>query len=62
MRDPKRIDEFVEVLKECWKKVPDWRFGQLVTNAIGSDPFLFYCEDDDVLERLKKMFGQNKND
>lgn len=32
MRDPKRIDEFCDLLKEIWKRVPDWRFGQLISN------------------------------
>lgn len=32
MRDPERIDPFLEKFAELWKKVPDWRFGQLIMN------------------------------
>lgn len=32
MRDLKRIDKFCDLLKEIWKRVPDWRFGQLISN------------------------------
>ena len=61
MRDPKRIDEFCDELKKMWHKVPDWRFGQLMSNALGAvyqrtdrDPF--YIEDDQMVEELKKVF------
>ena len=63
MRDPDRIDEFCDELKKMWHKVPDWRFGQLVTNALGAvykrtyrDPF--YVEDDRMIEELKKVFDE----
>lgn len=42
MRDPKRIDKFCQRLAVLWKIVPDWRFGQLIVNVLGSmdrDPF-----------------------
>lgn len=40
MRDPKRIEELCDLLKEIGKRVPDWRFGQLI------------LEDDEMLEML----------
>lgn len=58
MRDPARIDRFCQRLAELWKKVPDWRFGQLIFNvlrAFGKDPF--YIEDDKMLEFFESFFG-----
>lgn len=63
MRDPERIDEFCEELKKMWHKVPDWRFGQLMSNALGAvhtktghDPF--YIEDTEMLSTLKKILNE----
>lgn len=58
MRDPARIDRFCQRLAELWKKVPDWRFGQLISNVLGAfskDPF--YIEDDKLLEFFESYFG-----
>lgn len=61
MRDPKRIDEFCEELKNMWHQVPDWRFGQLMSNALGEvymkeNRDIFFIEDDKMLEDLKEIF------
>ena len=63
MRDPNRIDKFCNELKLLWHKVPDWRFGQLMSNVLGAvyektnhDPF--YMEDDEMLSALKKIFEE----
>lgn len=62
MRDPKRIDKFCWRLAEAWKKVPDWRFGQLMSNILGEyytqtkiDPF--FTEDDEFIEFIEKLMG-----
>lgn len=61
MRDPKRIDKFCQRLAVCWKMMPDWRFGQLMINALGKmradgkDPF--FQEDDEMIEFLEKFAG-----
>ena len=60
MRDPARIPEMVEVLRELWQKHPDLRLGQLLVAAAsqikGRDPIpptpLFYIEDDPMLDGL----------
>lgn len=62
MRDPKRIDEFCEELKKMWQQVPDWRFGQLIVNALGEIQAkekrdVFFIEDDKMLEELKELFA-----
>ena len=56
MRDPNRIYEFCNQLAEVWSKVPDWRFGQLVVNVLGTDPF--YIEDDKAMECFKMFFDE----
>lgn len=62
MRDIKRIDKFCKRLAEAWKKVPDWRFGQLMSNILGEyysqtkmDPF--FVEDDEFIEFIEKYLG-----
>lgn len=52
MRDINRIKPFLEKFEELWEKYPDWRFGQLVVNMFGNDPF--YIEDEQSLERIEK--------
>ena len=32
-RDPARIDAIVDLLREAWKKHPDWRLCQLIANC-----------------------------
>lgn len=55
MRDPKRIRKFCARLATAWEQLPDWRFGQLMVNALGTmgrDPF--FPEDDEMIEYLEK--------
>ena len=57
MRDPKTIPEILKELEEFWKRVPDWRLGQVISNFSyeitgNNDPF--YIEDEDLLELLKQ--------
>ena len=54
MRDPKRIRKFCNRLAAAWEMVPDWRFGQLVVNALGEmqrDPF--FPEEDEMIEYIE---------
>lgn len=66
MRDPNRIDDFCEVIKEQWHKIPDWRFGQFMLNFLGTlqlntkrDPF--FIEDDEMKEKLQDFFQTLNN-
>lgn len=43
MRDPARIEPFLNELKELWLKWPDMRFGQLVLALYG--PMRIYGDD-----------------
>ncbi len=64
MRSKDRIVPFMLNLAEIWKeKCPDWRFGQLMINVLGSfdrDPF--FIEEDEILDRFKKYFNIEVND
>jgi hypothetical protein len=37
--------------------VPDWRFGQMMSNIFGTQD-IFYLEEDDVLKHVKQYFGE----
>lgn len=55
MRNPNRIHKYCQILEECWSKVPDWRFAQLVENYrrfyIMNDPY--FMEDEAYFKGLK---------
>ena len=61
MRDRNRIRPFLERLEKAWNEVPDWRFGQLMCNVLGSmprDPF--FLEDDEMIEYFENYFKEKK--
>ena len=68
MRDPKRIDKFCDLLKETWKRVPDWRFGQLISNLGRQLEWtpggFFYAEDEEFMNELARIlakFNEHEN-
>ena len=60
MRDPNRIENFLETLKMIWKVNPDLRFSQFVLNAIDEDDY--YLEDDETLVRFLSVYWSDKNE
>ena len=63
MRNPERIDKFCSKLAKYWKEVPDWRFGQLICNVLGTctrDPFFY--EEDEMLKVFEDYFFPVKED
>ena len=58
MRDPKRIHEMLRVISKVWYKHPDLRLGQLILNACAINPNLYYMEDEQLLEYLKKTYKE----
>lgn len=57
MRDPRRISICIEKLRSLWHLVPDWRFGQLISNFFGyvfeqTHVDIFYIEDDQMLDLI----------
>ncbi|AKA70149.1 DUF1040 family protein [Clostridium scatologenes] len=57
MRDEKRIDVLLELLREYWSKNPDLRLGQILSIA-AKDIDTFYIEDDKVIEWLKENLNK----
>ena len=51
MRDPKRIDEIINKIKDIWNKYPDLRLGQLILCNVREED-LFYIDDNELLRRL----------
>ena len=63
MRNPNRIEPFMDELGKIWKEeCPDWRFGQLIFNVIGHNGMAFYMEEDKMLEAVKKYFKREDQD
>jgi len=65
MRDEKRIDRILGLIKELWEKSPDQRFGQLMINlGVFKDSLRVWVEEDYELESgLKKILhGEKKNE
>lgn len=44
-------DSFMSHLMKIWDKRPEWRFGQLIVNVLGQDPF--YITDESALSKIK---------
>lgn len=63
MRDPNRIDKFCRILAQYWHRVPDWRFGQLISNVLGAYASenkrdIFFPEDQELLDYFDKYFSE----
>lgn len=59
MRDPKRIEKILDRLGAVWKKLPDERFCQLMSNILMEDELPYFLEDDALLKKIEifeKMF------
>lgn len=63
MRDPSRIDPLLAKLGEAWKKCPDQRFGQFVTNFFGATrQNVWMTEDDEWMVGLQAFIDGQKPD
>lgn len=63
MRDPKRIDRFCARFAAMWKKVPDWRFGQLISNLLGeyvsrTHRDIFFPEDEELITAMEQILDE----
>ena len=59
MRDSERIDKFCAELAKQWHKVPDWRFGQFISNVFGTyQGDIFFPEDDEMMTYIKHYFKE----
>jgi uncharacterized protein YihD (DUF1040 family) len=65
MRDPERIGRVLKLLEEFWRKWPDYRLAQIVSNAYiqsgtattTADPY--YMEDDVLEAHLTKLLADD---
>lgn len=66
MRDPQRIEPFVHKLADYWKEyVPDWRFGQFMSNFLGyvvseTKRDIFFIEEKEMEALLDKYFERKE--
>jgi uncharacterized protein YihD (DUF1040 family) len=61
MRDPARIDQLLELLREVWTRSPDLRLGQLLVNAVSPrEPCseVYAIEDSVLARRLQRLLQQ----
>ena len=67
MRDPARIKPFMMKLSHMWQQhVPDWRFGQLMSNFLGyvvseTHRDIFFIEEDEMERLMFEFFDTEKN-
>ena len=59
MRDPKRIDKVLDLIKGVWKQHPDLRLMQLLLNALPSKD-QYFTEDDSLEYYIKEEYGGKK--
>lgn len=55
MRDPARIDQMLDKLRDVWMKEPDLKLGQIIviaTRPKNPCPEVFYTEDEQLLKGL----------
>lgn len=55
MRDPKRINKILNLIKQIWKNNPDLRLCQLIGNCFAAGDN-YYIEDDCLEKSLKKCY------
>ena len=60
MRDPKRINKTLNLIRNIWKTYPDLRLTQLIMNALKMDGDPYYIEDKDLCQALEFYREENK--
>lgn len=56
MRDPKRINNIINLIRRIWKKSPDLRLCQLLGNCYKGIQDLYYKEDEELEQKLKEFY------
>lgn len=57
MRPKTRIEPFLKKIQEYWELVPDWRFGQFISNFLSTQQTdCFFWEEEEFLKRLENYF------
>lgn len=66
MRDPKRIDKVLKIIRKFWKSNPDLKLGQIIASTIPEEHFgdPFFVEDEDIINGILELddqfFQQNR--
>ena len=60
------IDDFCRQLASVWKRVPNWRFGQLMSNMLGeyqaeTKRDIFHPSDDELMAFFKEYVSMNSH-
>ncbi|MDJ0895763.1 MAG: hypothetical protein QNJ92_11535 [Alphaproteobacteria bacterium] len=58
MRDPERIDEILDLVRQVWLEDPDLRLGQIIVNAVRPRdpcPEIFAAEDGALRRGLTRL-------
>jgi len=55
MRDPARIDRILNLIAVIWRRNPDLRLGQLLSNFAGFEGDPFHYEDDETEQKLTEF-------
>lgn len=62
MRPKERIKPFMEEITKLWEEVPDWRFGQLISNVLDVLTLdKFFLEDEETLQIFRNYFGKGSD-
>lgn len=68
MRDPNRIPEILDMIKQLWLRCPDQRFWQFLSNlggdVIGKLGFkvhdMWYVEDEDTVKAIEALLQEGE--
>lgn len=55
MREKARIHRICKKLEKLWNRFPDQRLGQLLSNYVVDETYLFYQEDYETEELIDKL-------
>ena len=62
MRDPRRIDKVLKLIKKIWKQRPELRLMQLIGNVFGpNSPDNYYKEDGELMFLLRSVYIKEVN-
>jgi uncharacterized protein YihD (DUF1040 family) len=61
MRDPNRIGDVLQAVEKIWRRYPDMRLGQLISNlADWSEQSVWDIEEDDLVAEIERHIDNNE--
>lgn len=62
MRDIERIDKFCKELAKQWKRYPDFRFGQFISNVMGivvqKHGDIWFPEENEMIKYIEEAMDE----